>query len=275
MNVYFYEASAHFGGPSGPSQQDGITVEVPWHKQKQFLGHFALDLLWPYFSGVGMVAIIAPDPTDLALLVVEGIAFNSSCEALFNAADPDPNYRIIAEMEPIVIRAIDAIPDHPHKQAAYDSLTFLSALRALNTSLARYEGAKEANDTFWMEVQLRAARRHTYNVLSALDAYQESVTALLNEVRGSNLQLSAAEVAQVNAVLQDSGLPEIERQVLAQLGYNQATIDALPSTLMAYLESGDGWPTYIAPADVLIPNYRAMLDGFSVQDMIYLPQTNK
>lgn len=259
---YHYEASADFEGLSSAGKDAWVTVDVPWHKKNQFLASFGMDLTYPELSGIAVIAAAATgEPAPLLLLAIEAIGWQASCDALANASDPDSNYTIIAEIEPIVVSAIQALPSSPHKSAAYDALSYLSALRALNTSLARYEGAKEANDSFWMEAQLRASRWHAANTVYALSTLNDSLHALVASVRGSQTQLTPEEVAQIGAELEANGLPELERQILTELGWDQVTIDQLPTLVMAYLASDPEWPVYVPPAQLTIPNYLTLREG--------------
>ena len=190
---------------------------------------------------------------------MEALSLGLACTEYSLASDPDANFTEIASAEPINLPDLDALPSSPGKQLAEAWLQVLVDLQPLATSLNRYEGAKAAGSTVWMIRQLQAAQGLQSNLMSDLSIVRTLTDTFINSPEAQSLNLTTNDLAAFQATLTSSGLPQIEKDVLMQLGFTTADIADITNTTIG-----------VAPLlplnwrDAIVSGTDSVIKGFSL-----------
>ncbi len=128
---------------------------------------------------------------------VEVAAILLSCASFDIARDPDPNFTQIAIRQPISLPTLNALPPSSGKDLAGAWLAAIADLKAVGSSLGKFEGAKAANNRQWMLAQLQAAQ-----------AFQQTLAADLLPVR--NLTATFVQDLQAGGFQATQGCPDTD-----------------------------------------------------------------
>ena len=158
------------------------------------------------------------------------------------SGDPsDPNFTVIAT--PVISSPPRLLPGNGlngDEVAAYNDLIKIQASEwgvgfAAYTSANRAQGAKDANNTYWQNVQTAQAQKyaHQLGVLlnQEIDARRHLYNALTAAAVSANV--TPANVLAFEQQIASSGLPPQLAQVLQQFGLDAATINQVALLLLA------------------------------------------
>ena len=227
---YKYVIEAHDPGQATSRTVD-LRVVVPQYKIDALGLYFKLALLQTLLTTVG--SVVAPEFSS-ALLVAEAANMLLACQAFIIAEDPDPNFTVIPERQPIVLPSLEALPDSAAKRLAKIWVNALANLTAIGKSLGKYEGAKAAGDDFWRTKQLEVARDFQGALAADFALTRELTEVVIRELEASGLTFTTAILEAKRAELLSGGLPPIEQEVLAQLGLSADEIASV-ATITAEL----------------------------------------
>ncbi|MCK4790069.1 MAG: thrombospondin type 3 repeat-containing protein, partial [Desulfobacteraceae bacterium] len=219
-------------GNVGTANYD-FTVEVPQYKQTSLYMYWATSFAGPLYTALGFFVGLIPNPITVQysfLYFVTEVLFSAlSCECWVISVDPDPNFTEIVTPQPIDLDSLNKLPDLAGKQLAEDYLQALMYLRAVGTSLGRYEGAKEAGDIEWMFRQLHAAQGFHMALMENLSAARESTEDFISELEALlealDVTLTQESLLAIQTQLLNEGLPQIERDILTEFGFSIKDID--------------------------------------------------
>jgi len=166
--------------------------------------------------GLGLLATGGGVP----FLIAEAVFIATAEVEYALAADPVTEYTQIALIEPVPIPAGCIPGEEPATTVAELSLRLLGTLTALHKSYVRYDAAEDAGSQEWMDLHLGFA--HMY-AKEAAQIKAELVSILGDLV----LPIDVPEEGEIELIRQEIaelGLPEIEKCVLAELGYTRKEI---------------------------------------------------
>jgi len=222
--------SADLGSVASP-----IVVTIPEYKRDSLDTFFTATFIAAISSGIGLP--IAGTPIGGGLLAVEGISLALGCANYTIATDPDPNFTEVTALQPITLPEVDALPDSPSKVAAQNWLKVLADERAMATSLGRYEGAKAANNNDTMLLQLKAAQSFQEAAMVDLTATRAAMDALIRALQVQGFTLTQADLTAAESQLLQSGLPQIEQNILTELGFTTNDIAAASQLTAGLLQA--------------------------------------
>jgi hypothetical protein len=217
---YPIQASDQAGGSA--SQLFGpVQVTIPDYK-----GRSAIT----YFTATFPVFMLTALSTPLSL-ALEATAIFFSCAALDTARDPDPNFTQIVVRQPIVSPTVESLPDSSGKRLAEAWLSATADMKAMGTSLGRFEGAKAANNKQWVIAQLQAAQGFDQTLNADLLVVKSLTAAFVQDLQAQGIQVSPASLATAQSQILATGLPQLEQNILGELGFSPQTIASLgPAT---------------------------------------------
>jgi len=236
--TYNYKVSSNINSISADIS---VRVTVPYYKLTGFLVYLTNSYVGLKFTGIGILGVLAGAAgwAFLAGAAIMQAVLLASAATVFETAigTPDLNYTEIAKPEPITITELEDLPESTIKRMAQDSLALLVDLRALTTTLQRYEGARRANDLVWMLGQCQAARIYTEKVIDDLNQLNASISNFLDEMESVNIVFDESDIQAMKDWIANNGLPEIEVEVLRRLGMSEEDILRLDDLLLQIPES--------------------------------------
>lgn len=177
-----------------------------------------------------------------------GSAYFLACNRMASAIDPDNNYQSIVQPQ---INTIPLLNDLSGIDKRYMELwlELIGYDDAHLKTMGKYEGARLANDDYWMEQQARHARK-----LNAHMLYLGYALELLYQ--GASIDSATLSEADLDAILNqysNNGLPEELVKLLNQIGYSESEIGELPAILLDVWQDRQGYSIeqLITPMDML------------------------
>jgi len=222
--------------PTPPPPKQGRFTQ----QQKEDFARTAADLNIGAggFATVAAACLLAPDPSvSKACAIAAGLTSGLSwlLSAIYGrlALDPsDPNFTVIAvpvtptlSQQPIT--AGDGITQQEADalNALFTNLEQTIGLgRALQTSIDRAQGARDANDAFWESQQLAAAKNFAGQIANLSDQQPALLANLANALGAAGFQQSftADSIAQFQSSVEQQGFPSFLTQEFAELGVDTA-----------------------------------------------------
>ena len=222
--TYNYHIEAKTDDGSSDARTISATVEVTPYKKAMYHSYQVLGNLATAATTKGIQANTWP--VALGFFAVEGVLMKLSCTAYDGAKDPDSNYMQIAQVESVNLPSLDAIPESSAKQLAKAWINSSGNQKALYTSLGRYEGAKEAGDAVWAKRQLNAAIGFQKIVSSHFERIKSLSNNVVDELNLSYPNITTSDLATASANIHANGLPELEKNILTELGFKSTDIDS-------------------------------------------------
>lgn len=231
--------------PPPPPKQGRFTQE-----QKEALNKAAAELNLEAAIGAAVAAacLAIPDPSvtkicAFAAGLTSGLLWIAS--ALFGrlALDPsDPNFTVIAQpvTPSLSQQPIPAGEGITQQQADAMNTLFtnlgqaIGLARAIQTSIDRAQGARDANNAFWEGEQLQAARQFALQ-LSTLIAAQPGLLANLQsalQAAGFQPTFTQTSVADFQSAVELGGFPPLLAQAFTELGADSALRDEIRQSLL-------------------------------------------
>ena len=223
--------SASVPPPPPPPKQGRFTQE-----QKEEFANTAANLNIGAAAGATVAAacLLAPDPSvskacAIAAGLTSGIAWLLSAIYGRLALDPsDPNFTEIAvPVTPTLSQQPITAGDGVTQQEA-DALNALFANleqtiglgRALQTSIDRAQGARDAGDAFWEGQQLAAAKNFAGQIANLSDQQAGLLANVESALGAAGFQQSftAGSIAQFQSSVDQQGFPSFLTQEFAELG---------------------------------------------------------
>jgi probable HAF family extracellular repeat protein len=241
---YSYSIVANDGSNNASFLIPKVAVVVPQYKIDQFNSYWYTQIAGVVADEIGQLTSLIPIPIleelSASLETVSSLSDILSHLAYENAEDPDSNYKQLATAQPINLPSVDALPDGMGKQLANSWIQALIDQKAMGVSLGRYEGAKAAGDQEWTLKQLQASRGFQANLQDDLAAVQAETSIFLSDPLLQGLTLDAASLAAIKSQILSNGLPQIEVDILSQLGLTPGEIQSaatVTADLTAYVPS--------------------------------------
>ena len=225
---YQYDVSVvDSAGVASPLYSYVFRVEVPDYKKTALGMYWLTSTYGPLFSLLGMLTPSLPT-ISLTYFVVESLFTLGSCGVWVIANDPDPNFKQIATAEPITISALADLPESAAKRLAESWVEAVINVRGLSVSLARFEGAKAAGDEEWMIRQLTEAESFQQLLMENLTQAAQETENAIQELEGlGGAELTPEFLASARQQWLDQGLPQIEQDVLLELGFSTEEIESI------------------------------------------------
>jgi hypothetical protein len=206
-------------------------VKVPQYKKDELAivldlaaWNVVVDILGAFLPGGPAPALVLSAIQDGGMHAAWGIA-----------NDPDSNFMVIATPLPLSLPSLDAAPDSSGKRLALALLQAQVHKQAVATSLARYEGAKQAGDVVWELRQLQAAQG--FNDALADDVAPLPTLAANFIADFGSVILTQANVTARQQQLLSQGLPELERQILFEMGFTAAQMNSIANMRIALMNT--------------------------------------
>ena len=237
--------SASVPPPPPPPQQGRFTQQ-----QKENFARISanLNIGAAGSATVAAACLLAPDPSvSKACAIGAGLTSGLSwlLSAIYGrlALDPsDPNFTVIAvpvtptlSQQPIT--AGDGITQQEADalNALFTNLEQAIGLgRALQTSIDRAQGARDARDAFWEGQQLAAARNFAGQLATLSDQQPGLFASLASALGAAGFQQSftAASIAQFQSSVALQGFPSSLTQEFAELGADTAIQEEIRQTFL-------------------------------------------
>ncbi len=166
----------------------------------------------------------------LGLFAAEAILWGGACSYWGIANSPDSNYTEIAIQTPINIPSLDGLPSSSSKELAQAWVEVLVNQQALRKSLDRYEGAIAAGSQEWALRQLKAAQGFHTALMGDLAVVRDRTAVLIPELEALGFSLKPEDLAAAKAKLQNEGLPQVERDILTELGFSPNGISSITAS---------------------------------------------
>jgi hypothetical protein len=218
------------GVGDGDPTQFYVTLSVPYEKYVFYGESVLAGIAGGKLTSAGIAALFVPGAGWAVagpLFALEAIEIATGEVAYALAVDPDMDYTEVVSPQPISVPAVDALDEGSGKKAALAALDALSYLDAVLASYAKYEGAEDADDTPWMVIQLELTKRYLEKAAESLSA----ASYLLESVLANVPVPSDENIEVLRNWIVDNGLPQIEVDVLAALGYSSGEIDAIEQAM--------------------------------------------
>ena len=233
QGLYSYNVQATDALGSDSFLLSPIAVTVPDSKQiaaRQFLQLFILQ------AQPTLLAAGAPN-LHQGLLALEALMLGCGCVQYSIAIDPDPNFTQIATPQPISLPTLDNLPDSPGKQLSKAWARVFTDEQVLSTTLNRFEGARAAGSNFWMLKQMQAAQGFQSALSSDLLAVDSLTSDFINSAEGQALSVTPASIAAAQSQLLSGGLPQVEQDILSELGFSSTDISSIADGTAAIIGS--------------------------------------
>lgn len=204
-----------------------LTLHVPQYKEKSLASSFGASFLSTFYTFLGST-ITPVMPVGLTFFLYEVLFTLISWEFYNMAYDPDPNFTDVTVPQTISITEVNTLPDGQAKKVSLSALDLFALTEAMNTSWNRYAGAKEANDSKWMIIQLQAARNYTDQSIikiTEIKYFTEEIVSQLPEP-------TEMEIEEFKIDIENNGLPPEEVSMFTQLGYSLEQIDIFKQCLL-------------------------------------------
>lgn len=232
--------SASVPPPPPPPKQGRFTQE-----QKESFAKTAADLNIGAAVGATVAAacLLAPDPSvskacAIAAGLTSGIAWILSGIYGRLALDPsDPNFTEIAvpvtptlSQQPITAGDGVTQQEADALNALFTNLEQTIGLgRALQTSIDRAQGAREAGDAFWEGQQLAAAKNFAGQIANLSDQQADLFANVATALGAAGFQQSFTDesIAQFQSSVDQQGFPSFLTQAFAELGADSALQDEI------------------------------------------------
>ena len=219
--TYIYTPSS--ATTEGISFNESRIVEVPSYKQESLT--MAVG-----FSAIGVIASymrLAPH-LSVPFLIISGASLISSFGFYSMAYDPDPNFTDVAVPQTISIAEVDNLTDSQAKKVSLSALDLLALTEAMNMSWNRYAGAKGANDSKWMIIQLQAARNYTDQSITKTT----EIGSFIEEIVSQMPEPTEADIEEFKNYIETKGLPSEQMSIYTQLGYTPEEINIIEQGLL-------------------------------------------
>jgi YVTN family beta-propeller protein len=229
---YSYTTTAQdpFGNAKNTTQ---LAVVVPNFKQIALQRFFASALSKAQFTVNGLtiahipVGGVVSNGPSLPSFALEALLLGFACNDYSTAIDPDPDYMTVMPRSEINSATIDGLTPSAGKDLATAWLQVLMDQRTVSTALNRYEGANSANSKQWMTTQLTAARAFHDMLAADLAKVQPLTDLYIQELDAEGLNLTQVDFSAAQNEIRAQGLPQTEKDVLADLGFPADEINAL------------------------------------------------
>ncbi len=229
---YAFSATDPLGSASASRH---VSVIIPQHKRIALGIFLSTSVFNAYATSRGLVVSL---PIGTALLATEAVSMGVGCVAYNDAVDPDPNFLQVAPRAVISLPEIDGLPESSAKQLAQAWLVVLADEQALVTTLGRYEGAKAAGSNQGMLLQLNAAQAFQTMEINHLALVKQVTETVIQDLQNSGgLIFTQSELDQASSQLLQSGLPQIEQNILAELGFSPDDIASAAQGTASIIES--------------------------------------
>lgn len=218
--LYTYIVTATDADATATANRD-IIIKVPDYKPIALGGYFLAAFTQGTFTNLGFKLLLIPGvnvAVSGAAFGTEALMFMGGCTSYSIASDPDPNFMVIATPQPISLPALDQLPASSAKQLAEVWKQVLVDQRVLGTTLARYEGAKAADNQVWMLNQLQAAQNFQTTLMQDLSTVQSLTATFISDLDAQGVTLTQQDLANAKQQLLAQGLPQIEQDILTTLG---------------------------------------------------------
>jgi hypothetical protein len=219
--AYNYEGIANSQPSSG-----NIVITVPVSKKLAWAGSVFTAISAGKFTGAGLATIASRVgiPLGIGFLIAEAVLIVSAEVEYAVAADPVVDYTQLALAEPVPMPAVCIPDEEPASEVADLCSRLLGTLIAMQESYVRYDAAEDDGSLEWMATQ------HGLAQMYAEEAAQ--IKAELAMLAGSFLSFPIpvpddSEIYDIRQMIVDSGLPEIEECILAELGYTPEEIEGI------------------------------------------------
>jgi ankyrin repeat protein len=194
------------------------------------------------------------------LFVAEAGCFAMAHEGYMAAVDPDSNFTQLASPRTINEPAIDTMSPGQGRTIAELTFQLLSINEAMTTSYVRYLGALQADSGRWATIQLASTKLY----MQLQVPLAEQLSALSDSVVDSIPIPSPEEIAAIRDSLRQNGLPDIEVNVLQNLGFTNEEIESLTAVFIsADDEVYTSFPELSANVSHICSTYQALLSDFS------------
>ena len=182
---------------------------------------------------------------------------------------PDANYTVISQpaipyLPPLTVhagdtqaelKAVNALDANQLQAAAY--------AKAILASLERSQGAYFANDVYWKQKQDQVGAQFALQLGAILDAQPALLTAAKNALVNAGVGpyiIAASDLAELNAVIVNKGIPALLLQELNNLGVTASDLVSLEALVLA--QKTDAFPK-IFPDMLTDPGLLSNLDQTS------------
>jgi len=156
-------------------------------------------------------------------------------QALVTASD----YHELATPEDISLPSLDAITDSAGKQLSYATVDALRFYDVIAISLERHNAALAAEDAEWAASQLQHAREYLALYQQATVEIETLTNQLVADFIDNGVSLDGAAIQDANDNLASNGLPQLERDILSELGWTGDDIDSIESAVPDILAPDD------------------------------------
>ncbi|MFH1510174.1 MAG: DNRLRE domain-containing protein, partial [Candidatus Woesearchaeota archaeon] len=195
--------------------QKQVEVIVPAYKYHSLYESIGSSIGATVATALGWAMIWTP--TAPALFATEFVFIAAADISYIVAQDPDYNYAVTVSPEFILLPDSSAIPDSSSKRMSEALLDYLAYKQAAVKSYVKYEGAHEHNQTVFVILQLETAISYMEQGIDRLlefKYYYDQSVSQLSDISEQNL-------TGLQAYIGEFGLPEIEVQLLTQMGMEQ------------------------------------------------------
>ncbi|RLF42769.1 MAG: hypothetical protein DRN18_01790, partial [Thermoplasmata archaeon] len=174
----------------------------------------------------GFTALISPFVgwgIAAAFFAVQGAMWVVSEITYASSVDPDYNFTVLATPENVYLPIVENLTDNLARNVTMTAFDLLSFAEARKVSYARYLGAIESNSPKWAAIQLAATRY--YGEMEKI--FTEKLRMQLEGILEMLPSPTDDDVKAIKDMLATEGLPDIEVDILRQLGYTNQDINDL------------------------------------------------
>lgn len=187
-----------------------VILDIPITNLKK--SSYVMSIIW---SSAGLASaffsLYAPPVSWLGIPF--SVLMNSNSNAAYDLAyDPSNDFEIIVKPEPIYFPEISAMNDGPEKELLSSTLELSSIYRAYVNSYIRYLGAAEADEPYYMVMQLDSAKNYSTQLIQEMEDIQRLQKVIYNDV------LDIDQIKRIQNETEKNGLPETYVNFLTREG---------------------------------------------------------
>lgn len=220
----------------GPTDGRAARVEV---RPEELLAHATMlgsIKTGVIFTGAGVGAVIASggtaSPAAIGGFAIETTMIIAAC-ALFDMAVGEASAAGVMPAAVPDLPSLEGAPDSEGKTLALEILAAQEHQTSLYETLGLHADAPRSE----REALLDQAQTQKDTYQSALTALETPVESAIGELEATGVEMNAATVAAVKNSLATEGLPQIERDILAEYGLSANDIDRLGQLAAQQMDS--------------------------------------
>ena len=226
INAVWHLKYNYYGLGNSSSSPGSVDVWVSPVKPSLLVESLIAAHLASKATSSGFTALISPFVgwgIAAAFFAVQGAMWVVSEITYASSVDPDYNFTVLATPENVYLPIVENLTDNLARNVTMTAFDLLSFAEARKVSYARYLGAIESNSPKWAAIQLAATRY--YGEMEKI--FTEKLRMQLEGILEMLPSPTDDDVKAIKDMLATEGLPDIEVDILRQLGYTNQDINDL------------------------------------------------